>query len=118
MSGKTSYLKGVAAEAAVARAYQDSGFEVVAKRWKTRDGEVDLVARHQEKYYFVEVKCGRTIERAAERITLRQQERIQRAALGYLADQAKTIAVDCRFDAAMVDATGRVRVLPGAFMGA
>ena len=116
MSGTASYLKGIAAEDTVARAYQRCGFDVVARRWKTREGEVDLVARHADKYYFVEVKCSRTFERAAEQITPRQQQRIQQAALGYLAERAKTLDVDCRFDAAMVNEHGQVRVLPGAFI--
>ncbi|MCP5075152.1 MAG: hypothetical protein GY947_17900 [Rhodobacteraceae bacterium] len=116
MSGKTSYFKGIAAEEAVALAYQRNGFEVVEKRWKTPNGEIDLVVRHADKYYFVEVKNSCTLERAAERITPHQQYRIQQAALGFLADRGKSLDVDCRFDAAMVDGVGRVRVLPGAFM--
>lgn len=116
MSGITSYHKGLAAEEIVARAYERNGFEVLEKRWKTREGEVDLVARHQEKLYFVEVKCSRNFDQAAALITPRQQQRIQNAALGYLAERAKSLDVDCRFDAALVDGMGRVQVLPGAFI--
>jgi len=116
MSGKISYLKGLAAEDIVARAYERAGFEVVERRWKTKEGEVDIVARHQDKLYFVEVKNSRSFEQAAVRITPRQQKRIHDAALCYLAEKAKTLNVDCRFDAALVDQTGRVKVLPGAFI--
>jgi len=116
MTGKVSYLKGLAAEDIVARAYERSGFEVVERRWKTREGEVDIVARHKDRIYFIEVKNSCSFDQAALRITPHQQQRIQNAALQYLAEKAKTIDVDCRFDAALVDGTGRVKVLPGAFM--
>lgn len=116
MSGQTSYLKGLAAEDIVARAYERCGFDVLERRWKTREGEVDIVARHKDKIYFVEVKSSRSFDQAALRITPRQQERIQNAALLYLAEKAKTVDVDCRFDAALVDGSGRVKVLPNAFM--
>jgi putative endonuclease len=116
MSGKKSYLKGLAAEDIVARAYEKSGFEIVERRWKTKEGEVDLVARHKRKLYFIEVKNSSTFEKAAVRITPRQQKRIHDSALRYLAEKAQTIDVDCRFDAALVDQVGRVKVLPGAFM--
>ncbi|MCP5085952.1 MAG: YraN family protein [Rhodobacteraceae bacterium] len=116
MSGKSSYFKGIAAEEMVASVYRQNGFEVIEKRWKTREGEIDLVARHANKYYFVEVKSSSSFERAAERITPRQQQRIQNAALEYLAERARTVDVDCRFDAAIVDASGSVKVIPGAFL--
>ncbi len=116
MTGKISYLKGIAAEEIVARAYVRNGFDVVERRWKTKEGEVDIVARHQDKLYFVEVKNSKSFERAAARITPRQQKRIQNAALQYLAQKAKTLDVDCRFDAALVDGAGRVKVLPAAFI--
>ena len=116
MSGQVSYLKGLAAEDIVARAYERNGFDVVERRWKTKEGEVDLVAKHKDKLYFIEVKNSRSFDQAALRITPRQQKRIQNAALLYLAEKAQTIDVDCRFDAALVDGAGRVKVLPGAFM--
>lgn len=116
MSGKLSYLKGMAAEDMVARAYELSGFEVVERRWRSQEGEIDLVARHEEKLYFVEVKSSRSFRKAAERITPRQQMRIQKTALRYLAEKAKTLDVECRFDAAFVDGSGKVKVLPAAFI--
>ena len=43
--GKLSYLKGHAAEDQVAIAYERNGFEIVERRWKTKEGEIDLVAK-------------------------------------------------------------------------
>ena len=114
--GRLSYLKGVAAEEQVANAYLRNGFEVVERRWKTKEGEVDLIARHKDKLYFVEVKSSKTFESALEQITPKQQQRIHDAALRYLAEKAKKLEVDCRFDAALVDGQGRIKVLPGILL--
>ncbi|MEM7440871.1 MAG: YraN family protein [Pseudomonadota bacterium] len=112
--GKTNYHKGIMAENQVADAYRRSGFDVIDTRYKTPDGEIDVVARHGDKLYFVEVKSSRTHASACQMITPRQQKRIHDAALHYIADKAKTMDVDCRFDAALIDAQGRLKVLPGA----
>lgn len=114
--GQINFHKGLLAEDQVADAYRRSGFDIVERRWKSPEGELDLVAEHAGKIYFVEVKASRTHDRAAEHITPRQQRRIQRAAMCYLAQRANTVDVDCRFDAALVDGQGRLKVLPNAFL--
>ncbi|WP_069298797.1 YraN family protein [Neptunicoccus sediminis] len=117
-NGKLSYLKGQAAEGQVARAYERNGFEIVDRRWKSKDGEIDLVARHKEKLYFIEVKASTTFDTAVQQITPRQQNRIHNCALQYLAEKAGHLDVDCRFDAALVDGKGRIKVLPGVLLAA
>jgi len=112
--GKLNYHKGLLAESRVADAYRRNGFDVVDMRYRTPHGEIDIVARHGEKLYFVEVKSSRTHALASEMITPRQQRRIQKAALHYIAGKAATMDVDCRFDAALVDARGRLKIIPGA----
>lgn len=117
-NGKLSYLKGQAAENQIALAYERNGFEIVDRRWKSKDGEIDLVARHDQKLYFIEVKSSKTFDSAVQQITPRQQKRIHDCALQYLAEKAGRIDVDCRFDAALVDGAGRIKVLPGALLAA
>lgn len=116
--GKLSYVKGQAAEDQIAAAYVRNGFEVVERRWKTKDGEIDLVARHKSKLYFIEVKSSSTFEKAIEQITPAQKLRIQNAALHYLADKCESLDVECRFDAALVDGAGNIKVMPGALISA
>lgn len=117
-NGRLSYLKGQAAENQIALAYERNGFEIVDRRWKSKDGEIDLVARHDQKLYFIEVKSSKTFDSAVQQITPRQQKRIHDCALQYLAEKAGRIDVECRFDAALVDGTGRIKVLPGALLAA
>jgi len=116
--GHQSYLKGKAAEDRIALAYERNGFDIVERRWKTRDGEIDLVAKHGRKIYFIEVKSSTSFESAVEQITPRQQQRIQNAALSYLAQKVGCLETDCRFDAALVDGMGKIKVMPGALIAA
>ena len=62
------------------------GMAVVERRYRTRQGEIDLVCRDGDTLVFVEVKTRRT-ERAGapfESITLIKQRRLTRLALAYL----------------------------------
>ena len=93
--GKLSYLQGQAAEDQIAAAYVRNGFDIVERRWKTKNGEIDLVAKHDAKIYFIEVKSSSTFDKAVEQITPRQQQRIHDAALSYLADKVGNLDTEC-----------------------
>jgi putative endonuclease len=112
MSGLTSYCAGLAAEDQVADMYARNGFEIVARRWRKSAGEIDLIARHEQKFYFVEVKKGRDFATAVARISEQQLERIQTAALEFLCQSGLSMDTECRFDAALADAQGRIKVIP------
>lgn len=116
MAKDTSYYKGVAAENIVADHYIRLGYQTKSMRMKTAYGEVDLVMERTGQLVFVEVKCSKTIEQAASRISSRQITRIQAASEAYLAETDLYGVVDCRFDAALVDAMGRVEVVENVFM--
>ena len=116
MAKYMSYYKGIAAENIVADHYARSGHKLEATRMKTAYGEVDLVMEKQNQWIFIEVKCSKTLAQAAMRITQHQIERIQAAAEDYLAGRGLLGLVDCRFDAALVDATGRVEIVENAFI--
>ncbi|GLQ35002.1 UPF0102 protein [Amylibacter marinus] len=115
MTGATGYYTGLAAEQSVAQKYRASGFSVVSERFKTRCGEIDLIAEHNDHYYFVEVKSSKTFERAVERITPRQIARIRAAALEFLVSIKRPLETNMRFDAALVDGLGHIKVIPNAF---
>jgi len=116
MTNQTSYYKGVAAETIVADHYKSNGHQMKAMRMKNAYGEVDLVMEKQNQWVFVEVKCSKTIAQAAVRISQRQIERIYAAAELYLAKLGLLGVVDCRFDAAFVDANGQVEIVENAFI--
>ena len=116
MTKQTSYYKGIAAETIVASHYKNSGHQAKDRRMKNAYGEVDLVMEKQNQWVFIEVKCSKTITQAAVRITQRQIEPLYAAAEMYLAKLDLLGVVDCRFDAAFVDANGNVEIVENAFI--
>jgi putative endonuclease len=105
--GAAAHRAGLAAEDAAARRYAGGGAEIVARRWRRREGEIDLVVRQGDALVFVEVKSGR---HARESIDGRRLARLEAAASRYIAEDA-TVYSAYRFDAAFVDATGAVDVV-------
>lgn len=51
-----TYAIGLDAEAAVAKFLSDQGYSIVARNWKTKACEIDIVAKMKKTIYFVEVK--------------------------------------------------------------
>jgi putative endonuclease len=110
----TSYHAGLSAEHSVAGKYARCGFDILASRFKSPEGEIDLIARRGEKLYFIEVKQSKTFDRAAAALGARQMKRIQNASLCYLQEMGLPLETDMRFDVALVDGTGFVKVIPDA----
>ncbi|MEM6739659.1 MAG: YraN family protein [Pseudomonadota bacterium] len=115
--GHRSHLSGAAAEDSVATHYGAAGLPIAARRWRGRSGEVDLITQDGDGLVFIEVKRARTFAAAAERITARQIQRIVNAACEYLAQMPLGQATPIRFDVALVNDMGQVRILEGAFTG-
>lgn len=115
MSGTTSYHSGLAAEDIVERHYRGAGTPVRARRWRGTGGEIDLIADQGDGLIFVEVKKARSFARAAERVNQRQMQRISNAASEYLGQMPHGQLTDVRFDVALVDQYGRVKVIENAF---
>jgi putative endonuclease len=116
MSGQTSYYAGLAAEDQVARHYTRLGQRIAAQRWRGQGGEIDLVTEDDTgALVFVEVKKSRSFARAAERLTRRQMNRLCAAAAEYLGLCPRGQLTDVRFDVALVNATGDLRIVENAF---
>ena len=95
--------------------YEAHGYEVVARNWRCREGELDLVVQRGPELVFVEVKT-RTSDRfglPAEAVTVRKQRRLRTLAVRFLA-QAGGGASSLRFDVVAILA-GRVQVIEAAF---
>ena len=83
------------------------GYRIVARRWKTPFGEIDIVARRRRALVFVEVKARDRADEAAEAVTERTKRRIVAAAELWLAHHPDDIERDIRFDVMLV-APGRM----------
>jgi putative endonuclease len=91
---------------------QRLGYTIVARRYRTRYGEIDIVARDGPTIVFVEVKA-RTSDHygaPAESVTLYKQARITAMAEDFVARRGLAGA-PCRFDVVAVTfAEGKMRV--------
>ncbi|SEW27819.1 putative endonuclease [Cognatiyoonia koreensis] len=118
MSGKTSYHAGVAAEDIVAKDYLRRGRIIAERRWRGKGGEVDLIVREGARVVFVEVKKSSSFTRAATRLSRKQMDRLCAAATEFVSNEPDGQLTDMRFDLAMVDSSGAVRIIENAFMEA
>ncbi len=113
-TGKTAYFSGIAAETCVERHLTAHGRTICARRWRGSRGEIDLIAKADEGFIFIEVKKSRSHDRAAARISRGQTQRIFASALEFVATQPQGQLTDLRFDVALVAETGEVEILENA----
>ena len=107
---------GATGEEAVAVWYTEQGYEIVARNWRCREGELDLIVRQGRTFVFCEVKTRSSTAFGvpAEAVTRTKQARIRRLAARWLEDDAPVRPTDIRFDVACVLA-GEIEVIEGAF---
>lgn len=89
---------GRLAEGLAALLLRLQGYRILARRFATPVGEIDLVARRGDLLIFVEVKQRRRTNQALEALQPRQQQRIARAAAYYLQQRPHLSTCAVRFD--------------------
>jgi len=102
-----------------ARYLQQLGCTVVARNFRTRRGEIDLIVRDQGVLVFVEIKtCSSdAFGRPESWVTPRKQRRVAGAALTWI-HQNHCEDQDCRFDVIAIDlrrAEGGLQHIRNAF---
>jgi len=112
---QVAFRVGISAESRAAAYLVAKGFRIVARRWKSPVGELDIVARRRNLLLFVEVKARANLDAAAESVTPRQQHRIAAAAEAWLATYPDPRITDIRFDAVLVAPGKMPRHIQGAF---
>jgi putative endonuclease len=110
---------GKTGEDLACRELERRGYAILARRWRQRAGEIDIVARDGDTLVFVEVKArdGRRFGAPAEAVSPFKQRRIAQLAVQYLT-RNRVAACRCRFDVVSVDVdAGRpvVEVFQNAF---
>ena len=95
------------------------GYAILARRYRSRFGEIDLIATHEQTIVFVEVKArdGDDFGGGAAAVTPWKQRRIARMAIDYLS-RNHLHDRPCRFDVVTVDFTNSspdIVVYPHAF---
>jgi putative endonuclease len=97
-----AFRLGLSAESRAALLLIAKGFRVLARRWRSPVGEIDIVARRRRLIVFVEVKARAALADAAESVLPRQRRRIVAGAEAWLAAHPEHEGYDFRFDAILV----------------
>ena len=107
---------GAFGEELVAGWYERSGFVVVDRNWRTKCGELDLVAAKGPLLVFCEVKTRTSAGygAAAEAVTPKKQRRIRLLAIGWLETHPEVRPNVIRFDVAAITGTD-VSIVVSAF---
>lgn len=89
----------LACEALAAR-----GYTVVARRYRTRSGELDIIARHRDYLVFIEVKARQSgsFGDPEEAVTVQKQQKMVWMATDYLT-RSGLHEVPCRFDVVAIN---------------
>lgn len=89
---------GRRAEALAALYLRLKGYRILARRYRTPVGEIDLIARRGRTIAFVEVKARASRDAGAEAVTPFARQRISRAADAWLARNPAATGFTIRID--------------------
>jgi putative endonuclease len=106
---------GISAESRAAAWLIAHGYRILARRWRSPLGEIDIIAARRFTLIFVEVKARAKLDDAAFAVTERQKHRIAAAAEIWLAANPMPAIRDMRFDAILVAPGKLPKHIPGAF---
>ena len=95
------------------------GYAILARRYRTKHGEIDIVARDGETTVFVEVKARASADfgTAAEAVTRCKQRRVVSMSWDFVVRNGLSES-RCRFDVVAIDGVGEaaaITVYPNAF---
>jgi len=116
---RATYKKGLWAEQIAKLYLMLKGYRIVASRYKTPMGEIDIIARKANWIVFVEVKNRPSGDEGLFAVSAKSQGRIVNAARYYLADLSKRQKMgenfDFRFDVLAVSRFFHIRHLDNAW---
>ena len=110
-----AFKTGLSAETRAAAFLMAKGYRILAKRFKTPYGEIDIVAKKRNLIAFIEVKARARLDDAAYAVTPRQQARIIDAAQAWLMAHPEHAEFELRFDAILIAPRRLPRHLLAAF---
>jgi putative endonuclease len=98
LARRRAYRRGHRGEWLAALALMLKGYRIVARRYRTKLGEIDLIARRGDLVLIVEVKARRTLGEAMEAVSYGSERRIEGAADLWLSRQPDYDRLSVRFD--------------------
>lgn len=112
-----THEKGLEAENAALTYLENKGFVIIAKRFKRRGGEIDLIATKAKSICFIEVRYRKNFSLAAESITPQKQKRLIQTAEKFIqenSDFIKEFPYMC-FDVILLNNQKNIRHITNAF---
>ncbi len=94
----TNYARGIWAERIAVALLWVKGYRIRERRYKTRLGEIDIIATHGRTLVFIEVKVRSTMDAARNGILPGSYARLTHAAQAYLVKYPKFSQYNQRFD--------------------
>lgn len=85
--GNSKVSKGKFGEEIARRFLQSLGYEILTSNFRTKIGEIDIIAKDKGEFVFVEVKMREDVKEwgiPAEAVTARKREKMKDVALLYL----------------------------------
>ncbi|MDB5654534.1 MAG: YraN family protein [Tardiphaga sp.] len=110
-----AFNTGLSAESRAAALLLAKGYRILARRFRTPYGEIDIIARKRNLIAFVEVKARASLDEAAYAVTPRQQARISDAAQAWLQAHPEHAEFELRFDVLLIAPGHLPRHLLAAF---
>lgn len=110
-----AYRHGHFAEVAAAALLLAKGYRLLARRYRTPLGEIDLIVKRGRLVAFVEVKARVSEREALESIGRMSERRIVAAADLWLAKHPDAARLDLRYDMVLITPWRLPRHLPDAF---
>jgi putative endonuclease len=110
-----AFRHGISAESKASALLLMKGYRILARRFRSPVGEIDIVARRRGVLVFIEVKARARYEDAAEAVTEQQRRRIVAGAEYWLASHPKEGQGDIRFDVVIVTPGKIPQHIPNAF---
>ena len=99
---RAAYRRGHAGERLAALRLLLTGYRILARRYRTKVGEIDLIARRGDVVAFVEVKRRNELVTGLEAVTPQARIRIRRAAELYLRRNPTLAERALRFDVMVI----------------
>jgi len=99
---RAAYRRGHAGERLAAFRLLLGGYRILARRYRTRVGEIDLIARRGDVVAFIEVKRRNELAAGLEAVTPRARLRIRRAAEFYILRNPALAERTLRFDVIVI----------------
>ena len=115
MKRRSNHRNGILAEYLALAYLTLKGYRLVALRYKTPVGEIDIILRRGKTLVFAEVKARAKADDAAHAIHTKNQSRVVRASQQFLANHPEYQNYEVRFDAVLIAWYSRPRHLINAF---